>query len=147
MVVGAGQAPRPRPGGRRPRRALVGNNQARDPWIDEAFATYAQAVVAGQRDVYRLDEVPRRVRGHLGEPMSYWAEQGGFGRYEQGVYSQGAALLLEARDRVGVDRFDKAVRGYIAVNAHRVADPAAVRAAFEHLPEVIELLNRHGALS
>jgi hypothetical protein len=127
--------------------ALVGNNQARDPWIDEAFATYAQAVVAGQRDVYRLDDVSRRLRGHLGEPMSYWAEQGGFGRYEQGVYSQGAALLLEARERVGADRFDKALRGYIAVNAHRVANPADVRAAFAHLPEVIELLNQHGALS
>ena len=98
----------------------------RDPWIDEAFATYAQAVVAGQRDVYRLDELPRRRRGNLGAPMSYWAEQGGFGRYEQGVYSQGAALLLEARDRVGADRFDRALRGYIAANAHRVAQPADV---------------------
>ena len=126
--------------------ALVGNNQARDPWIDEAFATYAQAVVAGQRDVYRLDELPRRRRGNLGAPMSYWAEQGGFGRYEQGVYSQGAALLLEARDRVGADRFDRALRGYIAANAHRVAQPADVEAAFAELPEVVELLGRHGAL-
>jgi hypothetical protein len=79
--------------------------------------------------------------------MTYWAEQGGFGRYEQGVYSQGAALLLEARDRVGADRFDQALRGYIAANAHRVASPADVRAAFAHLPEVIELLSQHGALS
>jgi aminopeptidase N len=126
--------------------ALVGNNQARDPWIDEAFATYAQAVVADQRDVYRLDDVPRRLHGHLGEPMSYWAEQGGFGRYEQGVYSQGAAVLLEARDRVGADRFDKAVRGYIATNAYQVTNPADVEAAFAHLPEVVELLDQHGAL-
>jgi hypothetical protein len=78
--------------------------------------------------------------------MSYWAEQGGFGRYEQGVYSQGAALLLEARDRVGADRFDKAVRGYIAVNAYKVANPGDVEPAFTHLPEVIELLGQHGAL-
>lgn len=127
--------------------ALVGNNQARNPWIDEAFATFAQAVAAEQRDVYRLDDVPRQLRGHLGEPMSYWAEQGGFGRYEQGVYRQGAALLLEGRDRVGADRFDKALRAYIAVNAHRVANPVDVRAAFAHLPEVVDLLSRHGALS
>lgn len=127
--------------------ALVGSNQARDPWIDEAFATFAQAVAAGQRDVYRLDDVPRRLRGHLGEPMSYWAEQGGFGRYEQGVYSQGAALLLEGRDRVGADRFDKALRAFIAVNAHRVTSPADVRSAFAHLPEVVEMLTQHGALT
>jgi hypothetical protein len=68
-------------------------------------------------------------------------------RYEQGVYSQGAALLLEGRDRVGADRFDKALRGYMAFNAHRVVSSADVEAAFAHLQEVVELLGEHGALS
>ena len=34
--------------------ALLGNNQARDPWLDESFATYAQARAAGQLDSYKL---------------------------------------------------------------------------------------------
>jgi hypothetical protein len=54
--------------------------------------------------------------------------------------------LLEARDRVGADRFDRALRGYIAGNPHRVAGPADVRTAFAHLPGVVELLDQHGAM-
>ena len=77
--------------------ALVGNDQARDPWLDEAFATYSQAVVTGSRDDFPLDDVPDRVRGDLGDPMSVWADRG-FGPYNTGVYTQGAAVLLAARE-------------------------------------------------
>jgi hypothetical protein len=48
---------------------------------------------------------------------------------------------------MGADRFDKAPRAYIAVNAPWLASPADVKAAFAHLPEVVELINQHGALS
>ncbi|MGQ0575630.1 MAG: M1 family aminopeptidase [Pseudonocardia sp.] len=126
--------------------ALVGNNQARHPWIDEAFATYAQARAAGQEDFYSLDDVRGRVEGELGEPMEYWARTGGFGRYVRGVYDQGAAVLLEGRRRAGEDRFDEALRGYLDANAHRVAGPGDVEAAFAGVPEVLELLREYGAL-
>jgi hypothetical protein len=126
--------------------ALVGNNQARTPWIDESFATYAQARVAGQEDYYDLSEIGGRFHGQLGEPMSYWAEQGGFGRYVRGVYDQGAAVLLEGRRRAGAERFDAAMVAYIDANAHRVVSPADVAAAFQDVPEVLDLLREHGAL-
>lgn len=127
--------------------SLVGNNQARDPWIDESFATYAQAIVADQRDGYRLDDVGRRVAGYLGYPMEYWADAGGFGRYVRGTYDQGAAVLLEARDRIGEQRFDEAVRGYLDEYAYQVVDPDEVRSAFADLPELLELLEEYGAFS
>jgi hypothetical protein len=124
--------------------ALVGNDQGRHPWIDEAFATWAEAVATGHPDEYSLDDVPDRLDGRLGDPMTAWGSD--FGRYETGVYVQGAATLLEARRRVGAPAFDDAVRRYLAVNAHRVAGPADVAAAFRDLPAVTDLLAERGAL-
>lgn len=125
--------------------SLVGNDQARDPWLDESLATWAQAVTAGQEDQYRLDDVPDRVAGDLGQPMAGWADRGGFGRYVRGVYDQGAAALLAGRRAVGDDRFDAAVRGYLRAGAHRVVTPADVEAAFRDDPQVLDLLREAGA--
>ena len=102
---------------------LVGNDQARDPWLDEGFATYAQAVADDTPDAYSADDVPKGLRGRLGDPMATWSDRGA-DAYYAGVYVQGAATLLDARDRVGAEAFDAAIRAYIAENAHRVATPA-----------------------
>jgi hypothetical protein len=48
--------------------------------------------------------------------------------------------------RAGADRFDTALRSYVNVNAHRIATAADVTAAFEDLPEVIDLFRQVGAL-
>ena len=45
--------------------ALVGNNQARDPWMDEGFATFAQAVVTGTEHDFPLPTVADGVAGYL----------------------------------------------------------------------------------
>jgi hypothetical protein len=126
--------------------ALLGNNQARHPWIDESFATYAQARAAGQLAGYPLADVDPGLRGELGQPMQHWAGRGGFGRYVRGVYDQGAAALIEGRRRVGEDVFDQATRAYVDTYAHRVVGPADVEAAFRDLPEVVQLLREAGGL-
>jgi hypothetical protein len=126
--------------------SLVGNNQVQDPWLDEALATFGEAVVGGDADNYQYDNTPRRVVGQMGRPMSYWVSNGGFKRYTEGVYNQGAAVLLEARRRVGDQKFDAALRNYIAANAHHVATPASVAQAFADLPTVVDLLRDAGAL-
>jgi Peptidase family M1 domain len=125
--------------------SLVGNDQARDPWLDEAFATFAEAVATGSQDQYRLGDVPRSLLGDVGKPMSYWAADGSFDRYVRGVYDQGAAVLLAARQQTGADRFDAALRVYVSANAHRVAAPIDVVAAFAALPGVDDMLRRQGA--
>jgi hypothetical protein len=124
---------------------LVGNNQARDPWIDEAFATYAENLVTGDGDVPDPEDVPDRLEGDLGESMAFWGERS-FGAYYRGVYQQGAAALLAAREEAGPERFDAAVRDYLAANAHQVASPAGVAAAFREVPEVTDRLRDAGAL-
>jgi hypothetical protein len=126
--------------------ALVGNNQAEDPWLDEALATFGEALVSGDAKEYRYTKISRKVVGLMGRPMSYWAEHGGSDRYDDAVYNQGAAVLLEARRRVGASPFDTALRSYIVANAHRVAAPADFARAFAGLPPVRALLVRAGAL-
>lgn len=79
--------------------------------------------------------------------MSYWADNGGIDRYTEGVYNQGAAVLLQARGQAGADRFDAALRSYIAANAHQVATPADFIHAFALVPPVLDLLAKAGALS
>jgi hypothetical protein len=100
---------------------LVGDDQARDPWLDEAFATYAEAVDRGTGATYTRP-VPVSVRGKTGEPMTYWE---GRSYYYRGVYVQGAGALLRAR-ATNPPLFDAQLRCYIAHNAHRIATPADV---------------------
>lgn len=125
--------------------ALLGNNQARHPWLDESFATYAQARAAGQLDDYSLGDVDPGLRGELGQPMTYWADRGGFDRYVRGVYDQGAAALIGGQRRVGDAAFDNAMRAYIDTYAHRVVEPADVEKAFTDVPAVVDLLRQAGA--
>jgi hypothetical protein len=125
--------------------ALVGNNQARDPWLDESLATLGEALVGDDHDYYTSFNVPDKVVGKMGRPMSYWATHGGFDRYTDGVYNQGAHVLLEARSQVGAAKFDAALRGYILDEAHRVATPSDFARAFEGLPSVVQALRTAGA--
>lgn len=126
--------------------SLVGNNQAQDPWLDESLATFGEAVVGGDADDYQYDDTPHRVVGLMGRPMSYWTTHGGLKRYTQGVYNQGAAVLLEARRRVGDQAFDADLRKYIVANAHRVATPGSFARAFGDQPLVLDLLRNAGAI-
>ncbi|MFC5136888.1 M1 family aminopeptidase [Actinomycetospora rhizophila] len=123
---------------------LVGNDQARDPWLDESFATAVEALTADGD--YSADDVDPALVGRLGDPMTAWAADGGFRAYVDGVYEQGAAALLAGR-AADPEGFDAALRGYVATNAHRVVTPAAVREAFAGQPAVIDALTEAGAFT
>ncbi|MCW2607876.1 MAG: hypothetical protein JWO60_2569, partial [Frankiales bacterium] len=73
---------------------LVGDDQARDPWLDEAFATYAEALDRGTGPGYERTTVPADALRRTGAPMTYWE---GRSSYYRGVYVQGATALLRAR--------------------------------------------------
>ncbi len=127
---------------------LVGNNQGAHPWLDESFATFVQ-VVADQRgsDVRRAP-VPPELEGQVGQPVSHWERyRRPSAAYVTGVYTAGAAALVDARRRAGAQEFDDALRAYLAANAHEIAEPADVEDAFAHLPMVLESLRDAGALA
>ncbi|MDQ1403034.1 MAG: hypothetical protein QOG03_1350, partial [Actinomycetota bacterium] len=52
--------------------ALVGNNQGRDPFLDEGLATYAEGRYEGSIASFLARAIPAEGRGRAGAPMSYW---------------------------------------------------------------------------
>jgi Peptidase family M1 domain len=125
---------------------LVGNNQGRDPWLDESFASFAQALADGGEDGYPWGRAVASDGPAVGAPMTTWARLGQ-DAYEDAVYERGAAALLEGRRRVDTERFDDALRRYLHTHAHQIATPADVEQAFADLPEVLALLREVGALT
>jgi hypothetical protein len=105
--------------------SLVGNDQARDPWLDEGLATYAEARFDGVTNPYQRFDVPRQVRGRLGEPMRFWDRQAAT-LYFPGVYAQGAKALLALG---GPSVADCVLRVYVASEGYRIARPADLVAA------------------
>lgn len=124
---------------------LVGNDQGRDPWLDESFATYAQALADNQAFVYRqLMDIPSFAANRVGEPMTFWEQDPE--AYGAGVYRQGAQMLFEARERAGERKWDAAIRAYLARNAHRIVRPEDFVDAVDHLPGAVETLRKYGAV-
>ena len=123
---------------------LVGDNQGRDPWLDEAFATYAEALHRGTGPSYRQRTIPPSGVNRVGKPMTYWDTR--TADYFRSVYIQGAVMLLDARDAVGAARFDQLVRCYVAARAGGISTVQAVERAFAGAPEAIRIFRREGAL-
>jgi hypothetical protein len=121
--------------------SLVGNDQARDPWLDEGLATYAEARVDGVTARYQRYAVPERARGRLGEPMTFWDAQP-WSLYFSGVYAQGAKALLALG---GPKVADCVLRVYAARKAYGIARPAdMVQAASAVVPDAPRILAGFG---
>jgi Peptidase family M1 domain len=120
--------------------AMVGDSQALHPWLDEAFATYAEQLTDGD------PENPAALR----RPGSVDASTESYGtdvaRYYFTTYDKGAAALEAARSAAGGEAFDRALRCYVTRNAWRVADPSDLAYALRGLPKAVAVLRRAGAL-
>ncbi|HEX2192178.1 MAG TPA: M1 family aminopeptidase [Acidimicrobiales bacterium] len=119
---------------------LVGNRQGRDPWLDEGLASWAEARFERTLGRMRATVLPADARGHLTEPMTYWADH--FLSYYEGVYVQGAQAL----DALGhPDLVDCALRVYVAQEAFGIARPRdLVDAAAAVFPDAGVTLGRFG---
>jgi hypothetical protein len=120
---------------------MVGDDQYRDPWLDEAFASWAEGLV-DPPDAGRVRRALQRP-GVVGAAIGEFADDG---RYFSVVYGKGEAALLTARRQAGPEAFDAAVRCYVDANAWTIATPADVGAALSRLPAATAVLVRAGAL-
>jgi hypothetical protein len=120
---------------------MVGNSQFRDPWLDEAFASWAEAVVDQGEDL--VDEDALDAFGPVGGSM---ADYDGGAAYFRLVYDKGGAALLAARDAAGPEAFDAAIRCYVDATAWSIATPADLGAALADLPAAVDVLVRAEAL-
>jgi hypothetical protein len=107
---------------------LVGNDQGRDPWLDEGLASWAEARLDGSLASFLRREVPPVARGRLGEPMSWWDRH--LDAYYRGVYVQTVQALAAAAPP---DTVDCALARYVADQAHGIARSADLVAALEEV--------------
>jgi hypothetical protein len=120
---------------------MVGNSQFRDPWLDEAFATYAEAVVNPESaSLYRP---ALGAAGPVGGAMDQFADDR---QYFVLVYAKGGAALLAAREAAGPEAFDAALRCYVDASAWSIATPADLGAVFADVPEAVRVLAEAQAL-
>jgi hypothetical protein len=115
--------------------SLVGNDQARDPVLDEGLATYAMGPLP-----VRIKAPPAFLR-RTGEPMSDW-DRRPYRAYQLGVYVDGARAARSLGPRPLVDC---ALRTYVARNAYGIATQAGfVKAVATVIPSAPRTLARFG---
>jgi hypothetical protein len=120
--------------------AMVGDSQALHPWLDEAFASMAEQLIDGTTE----DPSALRAPGPVDAATeSYGSDDA---TYYFTTYNKGAAALQAARNAAGPDKFDAALRCYVAANAWTIANPPDLEAALKQLPEAVKVLQQAGAL-
>ncbi|GAB2484643.1 gluzincin family metallopeptidase [Jatrophihabitans fulvus] len=120
--------------------AMVGNSQSQHPWLDEAFASYAQELVDGTPSHSGDLQSPGDVDSST---QSYGTDENG---YYFTTYDKGSAALEAARTAAGGTAFDAAIRCYVNANAWRIAEPSDLEAALAKLPKAVRVLQQAGAL-
>jgi hypothetical protein len=103
---------------------IVGNNEYADPWLDEAFATYAT-------DVFNHDQRvgcwPGTLPVAITRDMGYWgAHQTSYGTF---VYVYGSCMLHELERAIGTPAMERLLASYAKAHWHGVSTPADFKAA------------------
>jgi len=120
--------------------SLVGNNQGRDPWLDEGLASWGEARAEHTESTFRARAIPAGGAGHGGEPMTYWASRQSI--YYASVYAQPVKALLTLGDP---NLVDCALRLYASRNAHHIARPADLFGALTAVfPDAVARLAPYG---
>jgi hypothetical protein len=106
---------------------LVGNDQALEPWLDEALCTYSEKLF--------LENLhPGSLNWWQYARVDYYAPSGwvdstlyntpGYRPYRDAVYLNGALFLDELRSRVGDEAFFAFLKDYLQQYSHRIATSA-----------------------
>ena len=114
---------------------MVGNSQFRDPWLDEGFASWAEAVVDPGSGL--VNEAALTLPEAVGAPMDEFPSDGA---YYRTVYDKGGAALLAAERAAGDGAFDAAIRCYVDATAWSIATPTDVYQALSDLPTALAVL-------
>lgn len=112
--------------------SLLGNNQLREPWIDEALAQYAMWLYYSERygssgagGVYnsfldRWDRVSSEAIS-IGEAVAYYKDK----EYASIIYGRGPLFFLDVREVMGEESFHAFLRDLLTVYSHRIIDGEA----------------------
>jgi hypothetical protein len=107
--------------------ALISNDQAQAPWLDEAFASYAERAAGATSG--RPCRRPGNAARFVTRGTAFFRARG-FEHYGA-IYFEGACLLDLLRARMGARRFDAALRAYAIENRYGWSTAAEFRAAMD----------------
>ena len=107
--------------------SLVGDNQARTPWLDESLTQWATARVWNEVTSEAGTDIPANVRNQLGQPMTFWGPLPFMPDVWDGLYMQGVKAFAVFGNDEGVDC---ALERYVHDNAYRTAQPRDLLNAF-----------------
>ncbi|WP_119070715.1 M1 family metallopeptidase [Aggregatilinea lenta] len=121
--------------------SLVGNDQIRHPWIDEALAQYSVAqyilategedAYAAALDSFRMQyEAFAATEGDapIGLPISAYPDQATYWAF---IYQKGPAFFALLDEQYGRDAVISALRALFAADRYGIATPDGVRSMFE----------------
>jgi hypothetical protein len=105
---------------------IVGNDQVREPFTDEATADFVARSILG---IHRGSRCPT---ARLDRSIYDYSAR----CYYETVYIQGGNLLDDARQLMGSDVFWAALRGYVEANRHALTSSATLLRALDDATEV-----------
>jgi hypothetical protein len=100
---------------------LVGNDQARQPWVDEAAADFVA------RNILGLKRTSRCSTGRLDRTIYEYSSA----CYYERIYIQGGNLIDAARREIGSTAFWAALRRYVADHRYGFASDASLLSALD----------------
>jgi hypothetical protein len=109
---------------------IVGDDEYAEPWLDEAFATWAARLALDRRSAVgcRLRDWPD-ADARVSNGMDYWDAHPG--AYVPVVYEQGSCALAALAARFGLGRFLGILAGYVADHRLSFSTTARFREAIE----------------
>jgi transcriptional regulator with XRE-family HTH domain len=117
----------------------VGNNQAREPWLDEALATYSSMLYYERMHPelvewwWDVEVESYRPQGQIDRPIYAFMD----GRtYLNAVYRRGALFVRDLRDRMGDEEFFAFLRDYYESQTNELSTA----------DDFFGILNRHTAV-
>lgn len=104
--------------------ALVGDDQYRHPWLDEAFAEYsAEEFQGGTTPAHNCDWIAADER--MDDSMDVY-EKAGDPLYHDAIYHEGTCMLYDLEHTIGRDAMDRMLRGLVTTYGYGVVRPADV---------------------
>jgi hypothetical protein len=120
---------------------LVENDQARDPWLDEGLASWAEVGYTGALPSFVARPIPAGGKGQVGQPMTYWSQRSSI--YYTSVYVQGVQALAALGSPALIDC---TLAAYVNAHAYRVARNADLISTLSNtFPNAPVVLARFGA--
>jgi len=138
---------------------LVGDNQYREAWLDESFASFCELIYqetfTGQQDILNeVDDLEASLESEgIPETKEDYYVNRSYDEFESdnaytyAVYLRGEVFLYRLRETMGSDTFNAAMKEYVAEYSFKVADTddfrAIIRKYAQDNPDVSALLAKY----